>query len=180
MSYICTKVTEVSTELAQNFWDAGAAYYGTEGTLLKFEGSNALNQKMFLKDLANASESEYDNIYQVAKNGYVVALIPTNPDGNKIKGGMILVRPKENGSKAYLHDENGMLHAFVDFWKAEGYTALHGPAIFGKSMYLYLKASCENGIMPCSFADEVYHKEFYENNFPDNPPMQWITFTFNE
>ena len=23
-------------------------------------------------------------------------------------------------------------------------------------------------------------QEFYEDNFPNNPPMQWITFTFNE
>lgn len=67
MSYLCTKLTEVSTELAQAFWDTGVAYYHTEGTLLKFEGSEVPNQEMFLRDLANASESEYDNIYQVTK-----------------------------------------------------------------------------------------------------------------
>ena len=181
MSYVCTKLTEVSTELAQAFWDAGAAYYHTEGTLLKFEGSEVPNQEMFLRDLANASESEYDNIYQVTKDDYPVGLIPTNPDGDKIKGAMILVRPEANGSRAYLHEEAGMFHAFVNFWKTENYIALHGPAFEGLTMYEYLKAGCESGIMPCSFADEesVSAADMKAAGFQELA-LRWITFTFNE
>lgn len=94
---------------------------------------------------------------------------------------MILVRPEANGSRAYLHDEAGMFHAFVNFWKTENYTALHGPAFEGLTMYNYLKAGCESGIMPCSFADEesVSAADMKAGGFQELA-LRWITFTFND
>ena len=94
---------------------------------------------------------------------------------------MILARPDASNSRSFLYDENGVWTAFVNFWKTENYIALHGPAFEGLTMYEYLKAGCESGIMPCSFADEesVSAADMKAAGFQELA-LRWITFTFNE
>tara|TARA_R110000751_G_scaffold272617_1_gene372817 strand:+ start:38 stop:580 length:543 start_codon:yes stop_codon:yes gene_type:complete len=180
MSYTCTKVNSVSSEVAESFWSGGEPYYITEGTLPKWEGSDAANYANFIDILT--IDDKVECLYVVSLNDYPVVIVPAHDDGDKIRGEMILVRPDTTNSRAFLYTENGVWSAFVNFWKTEGYTALHGPAFGGLTMYEYLKAGCESGIMPCSFTDEPYAalNSYLPMFVEDTPEFRWITFTFNE
>ena len=180
MSYTCTKVNSISSEVAESFWTGGESYYITEGTLPKYTGSDTDNYNNFINMLT--VDGTVESLYVVSLNDYPVVIVPTHDDGNKIKGEMIIVRPDASNSRSFLYDENGVWTAFVNFWKTENYIALHGPAFGGLTMYNYLKASCESGIMPCSFADEPYDAlNGYLSSFDEGTPeFRWITFTFND
>ena len=178
MSYTCEKVNTVSSEIAESFWTTGRPYYITEGTLPKYTGSDTDNYNNFINMLT--VNGTVESLYVVSLNDYPVVIVPAHDDGNKIKGEMILVRPDTSNSRSFLYTENGVWNAFVNFWKTENYIALHGPAFKGLSMYNYLKASCENGIMPCSFTDKSY--DAFNSYLPlfneGTPECRWITFTF--
>ena len=181
MSYICTKVDSVSPDLAEVFWEAGTDYYLTEGTLPKGNVAPVTGHKDYsIKQLSDVTNREHSCVYQVTKDNYPVVLIPAIDDGDKLISHMIFIRPDSTNSKAFLYDENGMWHSFVNFWKEEGYTKLHGPVISEKTMFNFMKSSCENGLAPCSWSSSVYMQEFWEEVWPENPLLHWIAMTFNE
>jgi hypothetical protein len=179
MSYVCTKVNSVSSELAKAFWDAGTDYYLTEGTLPKHSNTSP-HEAYSIRELSDTTNREHSCVYQVAKDNYPVVLIPAIDDGDNLISHMIFIRPDSTNSKAFIYDENGMWYSFVNFWKEEGYTKLHGPVISEKTMFNYMKASCENNLAPCTWSSSVYMQEFWEETWPGNPSLHWIAMTFNE
>lgn len=179
MSYTCTKVNSVSSEVAESFWEAGQPYYITEGTMPKYEGSETPNYNYYNTILTTGETADW--LYVCSLNNYPVVIIPADDNGDKIVAKGFVVRPDATNSRTFLFVENGFWHPFVNLCKEEGYTGIQAEVINGKSLYKYLKFSCANGLMPASLTDEPYDaSNSYLSMLAENhPEFRWITWTFN-